>query len=148
MKVLLMQDVKDQGKKGEIINVSDGYARNFLFPRKLAIEADAKAINDVKNKKAAAEHKLEVEKQAARDLAAAIEGIVVKVYATSGGDGRLYGSITTSQIAERLLADHKIELDKRKIVMEESIKGYGTFTVEVKVYPQITASLNVQVCEK
>lgn len=148
MKVLLTQDVKAQGKKGDIITVSDGYARNFLFPQKLAIEADAKAINDIKNKKAAADHKLALEKQAAQDLAKSIDGKVVKVYATSGGDGRLYGSITSAQIAEGLLTEYKIELDKRKIVMDEHIKAYGSYTVEVKVYPEITASLNIMVCEK
>ncbi len=147
MKVVLLADVKGQGKKDEIINVSDGYARNFLFPKKLAVEADAKILNDIKNKEAAKQRKIELEKQAARDTADKLTGIIVKIKVKEGvaGDGRFYGSVTTKDIAEALAEQHKIEIDKRKVVLDEPIKAYGTFTVDVKLYPEITGKLNVLV---
>ena len=104
MKVLLLADVKGKGKKDQIVNVSDGYARNFLFPKKLAVEADAKALADAKSKEEAKEYKIEQDKAAARELAKKLEGTVVKIKATAGADGRLYGSITTADIAQ---ADRK-----------------------------------------
>ena len=135
MKVVLLQDVKGQGKKDEVINVSDGYARNFLFPKKLAVEADAKILNDIKNKEAARLRKIELEKAAARETAAQLQALVVKIKIQQGNDGKFYGSVTTKDIAEALLAQHKIEIDKRKIVMQNPIKAYGTYTVDVKLYP-------------
>lgn len=146
MKVVLLQDVKGQGKKDQIIDVSDGYARNFLFPKKLAAVADAKVLNDIKNKEAAKARKIELEKQAARETAAQFEGIVVKIKVSSGADGRLYGAVTTKDIAEALLDQHKIEVDKRKIVLDDPIKAYGTYTLDVKLYPEISGKLTVVVC--
>lgn len=146
MKVVLLQDVKGQGKKDEIINVSDGYARNFLFPKKLAVEADANTLNEIKNKEAAKQRKIELEKQAARDTAEKMQGLVVKIKVKEGTDGRLYGSVTTKDIAEALAEQHKIEVDKRKIVLAEPIKAYGTYSVDVKLYPEISGKLNVLVC--
>lgn len=146
MKVVLLQDVKGQGKKDQIIDVSDGYARNFLFPKKLAAVADAKVLNDIKNKEAAKARKIELEKQAARETAAQFEGIVVKIKVSSGADGRLYGAVTTKDIAEALLDQHKIEVDKRKIVLDDPIKAYGTYTLDVKLYPEIAGKLTVVVC--
>ncbi len=148
MKVLLLCDVKGQGKKDQIINVSDGYARNFLFPKKLAIVADAKAMADSKSKEEAKLFKLKEEKAAAVAFAAKLQEITVTVFATSGADGRLYGSITTKDISENLLKDFKLELDKRKIVLSENIKTYGNFTLDVKVYPDVVAKLKVSVQEK
>ena len=147
MKVVLLQDVKGQGKKDQIIDVSDGYARNFLLPKKLAVEADKQILNDMKNKEAAKQRKIELEKQAARDTAAKMTGIVVKIKVKEGtaGDGRMYGSVTTKDIAEALAAQHGIDVDKRKIVLSEPIKSYGTFTVDVKLYPEIAGKLNVLV---
>jgi large subunit ribosomal protein L9 len=145
MKVVLLQDVKGQGKKDEVINVSDGYARNFLFPKKLAVEADAKILNDIKNKEAARLRKIELEKAAARETAAQLQAIVVKIKIKQGNDGKFYGSVTTKDIAEALLAQHKIEIDKRKIVMQNPIKAYGTYTVDVKLYPEISGKINVLV---
>lgn len=147
MKVMLLQDVKGQGKKDQIVNVSDGYARNFLFPRKLAVEADAKALADAKNKEAAKQFKIEQDKAAARDVAARLEAVQVKIKATAGADGRLYGSITTADVADALKEQAGIELDKRKIVSEAPIKAFGSYTLEVKLYPEIVGKINLIVCQ-
>lgn len=147
MKVMLLQDVKGQGKKDQIVNVSDGYARNFLFPRKLAVEADAKAMADAKNKEAAKQFKIEQDKAAARDIAARLEAVQVKIKATAGADGRLYGSITTADVADALKEQAGIELDKRKIVSESPIKAFGSYTLEVKLYPEIVGKINLIVCQ-
>lgn len=145
MKVVLLQDVKALGKKGELVNTSDGYARNFLFPKKLAVEAGAQVMSEFKSKDEAAKHKIEVEKQNARDTAAKLTGVVVKITATAGADGKLYGSVTTKDIAEQLAAQTGIELDKRKIVLNEQIKAFGTYSLDVKLYPEIVGKVNVVV---
>lgn len=146
MKVMLLKDVKGQGKKDEIVNVSDGYARNFLFPRKLAIEADAKALADAKNKEDAKNFKIEQDKKHAREIAEKLQGVTVKIKATAGADGRLYGSITTADIADALKEQHSIEIDKRKIVSDGAIKAHGSYTLDVKLYPEIVGKVNVVVC--
>ncbi|MBE6624811.1 MAG: 50S ribosomal protein L9 [Ruminococcaceae bacterium] len=148
MKVVLIQDVKGQGKKNDIINVSDGYARNFLFPRKLAIVADAKAINDVKNKKSSEEHKIELEKANAREIATRLGETKVVISAEAGKDGRFYGAITSKDISDALKAQAKLDIDKRKIALDAPIKAFGTYIVDVKLYSGISGKLNVQVKEK
>ena len=148
MKVVLLQDLKGQGKANDIINVSDGYARNFLFPRKLAVVADAKAINDVKNKKSSEQHKIEVEKANASALADKIKGLKVVISAEAGKDGKFYGAITSKDIAEALKAQFNIEIDKRKIELDAQIKAFGTYIVDVKLYSGIVGKLTVQVTEK
>ena len=148
MKVMLTQDVKGQGKKDQIIEVSDGYARNFLLPKKLAIIADAKAVNEAKNKEASNLHKIEVAKAEAKDIAEKLSKITVKILA-GGGTERLYGTVTTKDIAEALAKDHKIVIDKKKMMMGESIKTFGTYKVEVKLYgAEITGTITVQVSPK
>jgi len=147
MKVLLKEDVKGQGKKGEIINVSDGYARNFLLPRNLAVIADAKAVNEVKTKKEAELHKIVEEKQKAKDLGERLSQITLKISSTSTHDGKLYGSVTSSNIAEELKKQENIDIDKRRINLDEHIKSFGTYVVEIKVYPEITANLTVVVTD-
>ena len=147
MKVMLLKDVKGQGKKDEIVNVSDGYARNFLFPRKLAIEADAKALADAKNKEDAKNFKIEQDKAAARATAEKLAGVTVKLKATAGADGRLYGSITTQDIAKALKEQAGIEIDKRKIVSDGAIKAFGSYSLDVKLYPEITGKINLVVHE-
>jgi large subunit ribosomal protein L9 len=147
MKVLLLADVKGQGKKDQIVEVSDGYARNFLFPKKLAVIADAKVMSETKSKEEAKQFKLKEEKSAAKALADKLGTLTVKITASSGGDGRLYGSITSKDIAEKLKEQYNIEIDKRKLVLSENIKSYGTYDVEVKVYPEISAKLKVTVAE-
>lgn len=147
MKVILTQDVKAQGKKGQIVNVSDGYARNFLFPKGLAVVADAKAMADIKNKEAAVQHKIEVERAEARELAKKLEPIVVKMMLKSGPDGRLFGSVTSKDISETLEKETGIKLDKKKIMLDEPIKSYGTYSVDLKLYSEVTGKLNVVVSD-
>ena len=146
MKVLLLADVKGQGKKDQIINVSDGYARNFLFPRKLAIEADAKTIADAKNKEDAKNFKIQEEKKAAKALAEKIESLLLVIKAP-GGDGRLYGSITSKDVADQLAKQYGIEVDKRKITLNEMIKSYGDYKADIKLYTEVSAKLNIKITE-
>jgi len=145
MKVILLQDVRAQGKKGELISVSDGYARNFLIPKGLALEADAKALNEYKGKEDAKAHRAEVEKQEAIDIAAKIATLVVQIKNAAGGDGRLYGAITSKDIAEALKMQHHIVIDKRKLVIPDPIKSFGTYVLDVKLYPEVTGKLTVVV---
>ena len=147
MKVLLLADVKGQGKKDQIVEVSDGYARNFLFPKKLAVAADNKVMSEAKSKEEAKQFKLKEEKAAAKALAEKLATLTVKITAFSGADGRLYGSVTSKDIAEALLKQHKIEIDKRKLVLTENIKSYGTYEIEVKVYPEISTKMKVSVAQ-
>jgi large subunit ribosomal protein L9 len=146
MKVILNADVKGQGKKGDIVNVSDGYARNFLFPKKLAKEATAENLNAVKVANEAVRHKQAVEKQNAVELAKKLNGLTVTVTAKTGGSGRLFGAVTAKEVAQALLEEHNIDIDKRKFVME-NIKEMGEYTVQVKVYAELSAQLKVIVKE-
>ena len=145
MKVILTADVKGQGKKDQIVDVSDGYARNFLFPKKLAIPADSKAINEVKNKESSKQHKIEVDRQNAKDIAKKLESIVVSFIYAAGPDKRLYGSVTSKEIAEALKKEHGIEIDKRKITLSEPIKSFGTFKAEVRLFSDVTGTITVEV---
>ena len=147
MKVLLLADVKGQGKKDQIVEVSDGYARNFLFPKKLAVAADNKVLSEAKSKEESKQFRLKEEKAEAKALAEKLGKLTVKITASSGADSRLYGSVTTKDIAEALAKQHGIEIDKRKLSLSENIKTYGTYNVEVKVYPEISATLKVTVTE-
>lgn len=147
MQVILTADVKGQGKKDQIINVSDGYARNFLFPKKLAIPADKKAIADVKNREASRQHKIDTERAEAQAVADKLAGVVVKVKMGAGADGRLYGSVTAKDVAESLEKDHQITVDRRKIVINEAIKAYGTYILDIKLYPEVVGKINVVVCQ-
>ena len=146
MKVILLQDVKSLGKKGEMVSVADGYARNFLFPRGLAAEANAQAMTEMKNREAAREHKIEVDTQTARETAAALEGKTVHIAAKAGQNGKLFGSVTAKEVAETLKKQFGCDIDKRKITMED-IKAFGTYEAEVKLYAGISASFYVRVSE-
>lgn len=148
MKVILTQDVKGQGKKDQVINVSDGYARNFLFPKKLAIPADAKAMNEVKNREASLKHKIDTERQEAQALADRLAAVTVKLVCKSGSDGRLYGAVTAKDVAEALEKDHGIAVDKRKITIPEPIKSYGKFTLDVKLYTDVSGKIHLIVTDK
>lgn len=148
MKVVLLQDVKAQGKKNDIVEVSEGYARNFLFPKKLAIPADAKAINDIKNKKSSEAHKIELEREAAKELSSKLEGIIVKLAVEGGSEGRLYGAVTAKDIAEALKSQFGLEIDKRKILLDAPIKSYGTYKIDAKLYQEIIGKVTVMVIEK
>ena len=147
MKVILKQDIKGIGKKDEIHEVSDGYARNFLFPRGLAVQASASAVNEVKTKAAAKQHHAAEELAAAQALAKKIEGKTVALKAKAGQGGRLFGSVTAKDIAEGLSKLVGEPVDKRKIVLDGDIKNFGSYEVEVKVYPKVTAKLTVKVEE-
>ena len=146
MKVILLQDVKGQGKKGQLIEVSDGYARNFMLPRKLAIEATADAINTKNmNDKATAE-RIAREKAAALELSNKLRGMTLTVTAKGGGAGRLFGAVTNAEISAAL-EKNGIKLDKRKIVLSENIKNVGTYTVTCKLGYEISAPLTVKIEE-
>lgn len=144
MKVVLLADVKGQGKKDQVINVSEGYARNFLFPKKLAVEADSKVLNVIKGKEEARARQVELDKSAANEIKAKLEKLTVVIEA-AGGTERLYGAITVKDIAEALYAQHGIELDKRKISMSDQIKAYGNYTADVKLYQDIVGKIYVTV---
>ena len=146
MKVVLLQDVKSIGKKGELVNVSDGYARNFLLPRKLAKEANA--MNELKNAEAAKEYKIKTETEQAQKNADALSGKTLKIYGKAGQGGKLFGSVTAKEIAEEIGKQFGVEVEKRKIVLENDIKAFGTYNFDVKFYSGITATLSVAVCEK
>ena len=147
MKVILLQDVKGKGKKGQLLDISDGYARNFLLPRKLAVEATADAMNTKKmNDKAAAE-KAAKERAEAVEISKKLREMTLVVTAKGGGAGRLFGSVTNQEIADALKAKSGISLDKRKIVIADPIKSVGTYTVQCKLGYEITAPLTVKIEE-
>lgn len=146
MKVILKADVKNLGKKGELVNTSDGYARNFLFPKGLAVEANATAMNDFNNKESAKKfHKAE-EIKAAKEDAAKLTGKIVKVTAKAGANGKLFGSVTGKDISLAIKAQLGIDVDKRKISVAD-IKQFGTYEAELKIYQGMSAKISVQVTE-
>lgn len=145
MKVILKQDVKGQGKKGDLVNVSDGYARNFLFPRNLAVEANAQAMSDKANKDSAAAFRLAEEKAAAEAKKAKIDGKTLKIVGKAGQSGKLFGSITPKEVVEELKSQYGLEIDKKKVTLRSEIKTFGTFECEVKLYTGIIASMNIEV---
>ena len=147
MKVILLTDVKGQGKKNDIIEVSDGYGKNFLLPRKLAKLADAQSVNDVKVREEARLYRLATEKKEAQALAEKLKGLTVTVKASAGADGRLYGSVTAKDISEQLEREHGILIDKRKLVITDTIKAFGKYAVEAKIYPEVSGTVTVLVTE-
>jgi len=148
MKVILLADVKGKGKKDQVIDVSDGYARNYLIPQKLAVLADSKAMSEAKNKEQSRLHKIEIEKNEAAELAKRLEAITLKITGQAGIDGRLYGSVTSKDVAEALEQKHGISVDKRKLTLPSSLKSFGTYTVEVKLYPEITGKFTLVLADK
>ena len=147
MKVILKADLKGTGKAGELINVSDGYARNFLFPKGLAVEANAQALNDLKNKEQAKQHKAEVELKAAKQAAARIDGKSIKIIGKAGKNGRLFGSITAKEIAQEITKQLSIPVDKRKIVLSMDIKAFGSYPIEIKLHAGVVAKATVMITE-
>ncbi len=147
MKVILLQDVKSKGKKGQMIEVSDGYARNYMLPRKLAVEATADAVNTKRMNDKATQERIAREKAEAMEISKKLRELTVAVTAKGGGTGRLFGSITNQEIAEALKAQSGIVLDKRKIVINDPIKNVGTYTVTCKLGYEITAPLTVKIEE-
>ena len=147
MKVVLKADVKGTGKKDQMVEVSDGYARNFLLPRGLAVAANAAAVNEVKTKESAKRHHAEVELADAQATAKKIGGMTVTVKAKAGQGGRLFGAVTGKDIAEAVNKAADVSIDKRKVVLDADIKNYGQYEVEIKVYPSVTAKVTVVVEE-
>lgn len=147
MKVILQQDVKGKGKKGQLVEVSEGYGRNFLLPRKLAIVANADNINQMKQAEASRAHHAAVEKAEAEENAKKMESITVHLTAKGGTSGRIFGSVTTKEICQQLKKEHGMDIPKQKLVLKESIKTFGSYKIKVKLYPEVTGTLNVQVTE-
>ena len=147
MKVILLCDVKGQGKKDQIVEVSDGYARNFLFPQKKAVPADARATNELKNKEEAKQFKINEDRKAAQALADKINNVEMEIIMGHGADGRLYGSVTAKDIAEELKKRVGADIDKRKILMKDTIKAYGKHDVQLKILGDIVAKFVVYVHE-
>lgn len=143
MKVILKADVKELGKKGDIVNTSDGYARNYLFPKGVAMEATEGNLKAQEAFKAKAAKKKAEEADSARELAKKISSLPVTINVKTGENGKLFGSITSKDIAEELKKQHGIDMDKKKFVLDEAIKTAGEYTVEIKVYPEIAAKLKV-----
>ena len=147
MKVILLQDVKGKGKKGQMIEVSDGYARNFMLPKKLAIEATTDAINTMRMNDKATQERIAREKAEALALSKQLREMTLTVTCKGGGNGRLFGSVTSQEIADALAKNAGIKLDKRKLVISETIKNVGTYTVTCKLGYEITAPLTVKIEE-
>lgn len=148
MKVILLNDVKTLGKKGDMVDAKSGYARNFLFPKGDAIEATPANIKKWKEEQAGIAEKKEDEYKEALALKAKIESIKITIQGKAGEGGRLFGSITSSDIADRLKKEHKIDIDRRKIELKENIKALGTTNVDIRVYPELTATLAVNIKEQ
>ena len=147
MKVILLQDIKSLGKKGELVEASDGYARNYLLPRKIAREANAQAMNEYKNAENSKNFKIATQKAQAEQQKKMLEGKKFVMTAKAGQGGRLFGSITAKQVAEEIKKQYNIVVDKRKVVLECDIKEFGTYKAEVKLYTGISANIDVQVTE-
>lgn len=147
MKVILLQDVKSLGKKGELVKASDGYARNFLFPKGLAKEANAQAMNELKNAENSKQYKIETDIKKANEAKAMLEGKTFKMTAKAGNGGKLFGSVTPKEISAEIKKQKGIDVDKRKITLDADIKAFGTYNAEIKLYNGIIAKVKVQVSE-
>lgn len=146
MEVILKKDVKGLGKAGEKVKASDGYARNYLFPKGLAVEANAQTLTEFKNSEASKQHKIDMEIASAKEAQQKLQGKTVKLHAKAGQNGRLFGSVTTKDIAAAITEQLSVSVDKRKLSSTD-IKNFGTYSVEVKLYSGITATLSVEVGE-
>lgn len=144
MKVILLDNIKGVGKKDEIINASDGYARNFLLPKKLAVEANSTNMSKLKAKQDSNQYRKNVEKEEAQKIAEKLKGILLKISVKAGENGKIFGSITSKEIAENLKAQYQIEIDKKKIELKEPIKTLGSFTVQIRLYEGVVGNLKVQ----
>ena len=145
MKVILLDNIKGVGKKDEIINASDGYARNYLLPKKLAVEANAENMAKLNNKKEAANYRKDVEKQNAEELAKKLKGIMLKIKVKSGENGKIFGGVTSKEISDNLKSQYNFDIDKKKIELKETIKTLGEFNVSIKLFEGVIANLKVEV---
>lgn len=148
MKVILQQDVKGQGKKGQMVNVSDGYARNFLLPKKLAVEASADNVNTMKLQEKARQAKLAEEKAQAEAVAEQLKGLTVRIAAKAGTGGRLFGAVTTKEISDALKSQHNIDISKTKLVLDDPIKSFGGYELKAKLGHDVTGTVKVVVAEE
>ena len=147
MKVIFMQDVKGSGKKGEIKNVSDGYARNFLITKGLAVEATPKNLSDLEGKQASAQHKIDVDTAEAKKTADILNDKKVIIKAKAGSSGQLFGAVTSAQIADEIAAQYGQKVEKKKISLKSEIKNFGEYEAEIKLYTGISAKMKVEVTE-
>ena len=145
MRVILLENIKGVGKKDQIIQASDGYARNYLLPRKLAVEANTENLSKLNSKNDAKAYKKDMEKQAAEDMAKKIESILLKIQVKAGENGKIFGGVTSKEISESLKNQYKIDIDKKKIEVKEQIKTLGNFNINVKLYEGVTSTLKIQV---
>lgn len=148
MKVILKENIKGVGKKDEIINASDGYARNFLFPRNLAVEANAENLSKLKAKNESKEYQKEQEKEAAKKIADKMAKIQLKIQVKAGENGKIFGGVSSKEIAENLEKQYNIKVDKKKIDLKETIKTLGMFTIEIKLYEGVVGKLKIDVISK
>ena len=147
MDVILKADVKGLGKKGEKVKASDGYARNFLFPKGLAVEANAQSLTELRNREQSNQHKIDVEIAQANDSKAKLQGKIIKITAKAGNNGKLFGSVTSKEVAAEISKQFAVKVDKRKISVDD-IKAFGTYNAQVRLHPKVTASFKVQVVEE
>ncbi|MCI8654728.1 MAG: 50S ribosomal protein L9 [Clostridia bacterium] len=145
MKVILKQDIKGVGRKNEVINASDGYARNFLFPKNLAIEANAENMNKLNMQNEAKQYKKDVEKEQAKEIAKKLETIILQIKVQAGENGKIFGSVSSKEITENLESQYKIRIDKKKVDLKEAIKTTGLKTVEVKLFEGVTGKIKINV---
>lgn len=145
MKVILLDNIKGVGKKDEVINASDGYARNYLLPKKLAVEANAENMSKLNNKKEANSYKKDLEKQAAEEIAKKLKGILLKIKVKAGENGKIFGGVTAKEISDNLKSQYQIEVDKKKIELKEQIKTLGSFSVTIRLYEGVTGTLKMEV---
>ena len=145
MKVILLSDIKGVGKKDQVIEASDGYARNFLFPKKLAVEANSTNMNNLKAKQEYNQYRKDGEKQEAQKIAEKLKGIMLKVRVKAGENGKIFGGVTSREIAEGLKKDYNIVIDKKKIMLADTVKTLGTITVDIKLYEGVTGKLKVDI---
>lgn len=145
MKVILLDNIKGVGKKDEVINASDGYARNYLLPKKLAVEANTENMSKLNNKKEANSYKKDLEKQAAEEIAQKLKGILLKIKVKAGENGKIFGGVTAKEISDNLKSQYQIEIDKKKIELKEQIKTLGSFSVTIKLYEGVTGTLKMEV---
>lgn len=145
MKVILLDNIKGVGKKDEVINASDGYARNYLLPKKLAVEANAENMSRLNNKKDANQYKKDMEKKAAEELAQKIKGILLKIKVKAGENGRIFGGVTAKEISENLKKQYNFDVDKKKIELKEPLKTLGSFSVSIKLYEGVNGILKIEV---
>ena len=147
MKVILLSDIKGVGKKDQIINANDGYARNYLFPKKLAVEANSGNLANLKSKQESNQYRKDMQKEEAIKLADKMKNIILTIKVKAGENGKIFGGVTAKEISENLRIQQKIEVDKKKIILSETIKNLGTFTVDVKLYEGVVGKLKVKVID-